>query len=144
MRATIVQLQGDEAAVQTTSGAGCGSCSSEGGCGSSKLTQLFCSKQPLFFVHNEIGAKVGDEVEVELPDGVLLRSSMQMYVLPLLLLLAGGLFGTMLTHDSSSRDVYAVSGSMFGLLSGFVLAKLHSSGIGKPVVRSIIVSHPRS
>lgn len=122
-RAIVVHVQGKEALVATKGGAGCGNCDSENGCGSSKLTQLFCSKPRQFKVHNEANAAVGDEVQISLPDGVLLRSSMLMYVVPLSLLLSGGMLGAHWASDAASRDGYAALGSLLGLVGGFVLAK---------------------
>lgn len=121
-RAIIVQVQGNEALVEAIGG-GCGNCSSENGCSSSKLTQLFCSKPRQFKVHNEANAGVGDEVQIMLQDGVLLRSSMLIYALPLALLLIGGMSGAYWAHDAPSRDGYAAIGSLLGLVGGFVLAK---------------------
>jgi sigma-E factor negative regulatory protein RseC len=122
-RAIVVHVYGKEALVETKGGAGCGNCDSENGCGSSKLTQMFCSKPRQFKVNNEANAAVGDEVQITLPDGVLLRSSMLMYVVPLSLLLSGGMVGAHWAIDAASRDGYAALGSLFGLIGGFVLAK---------------------
>lgn len=122
-RAIVVYVHGKDALVETKGGAGCGNCDSENGCGSSKLTQLFCSKPRQFRVRNEADAVVGDEVQITLPDGVLLRSSMLMYVVPLSLLLSGGMLGAHWATDAASRDGYAALGSLVGLVGGFVLAK---------------------
>jgi sigma-E factor negative regulatory protein RseC len=140
MRAIVIQLHGDEATVQPQSTGGCGHCDSEGGCGSSTLSKLFCSSKPRHFkVRNEAGAKVGDEVQVSIPDGVLLRGAMKMYVLPLLLLLLGGSAGVGLAGEVALRDAYAVAGATIGLLLGFILARL-SPGAGRAVASSIVSS----
>lgn len=123
MRAIVVRLQGDDVLVEAKGGGGCGHCDSEKGCGSGKLSQMFCSKPRQFKVKNEAHAAVGDEVQVSLADGVLLRSSVLMYVLPLALLLSGGMLGTLWASDAVSRDAYAALGALAGLVGGFVLAK---------------------
>ena len=122
-RAIVVHVQGSEALVEATGGGGCGHCDSEKGCTSGKLSQLFCSKPRQFKVHNEANAAVGDEVQITLPDGVLLRSTVLMYVVPLSLLLSGGMLGAHWASDAASRDGYAATGSLLGLVGGFVLAK---------------------
>ncbi len=138
MRAIVIQVDGKEASVQPLEGGGCGHCSSEGGCGSSTLSKLFCSSEPRHFkVRNEAGARVGDEVQVTLPDGMLLRGAVKMYVLPLFLLLAGGIAGSGLAGQSASRDAYAVAGAVAGLLLGFILARF-SRAAGQAVASSII------
>lgn len=138
MRAIVLQTLGEEASVQPLGSSGCGHCNSEGGCGSGKLTKLFCSNTPRQFrVSNEVRAKVGDEVRISIPDGVLLRGAIKMYVLPLLLLLAGGIAGVGLAGEAALRDAYAVAGAAGGLILGFLLAKL-SPGIGQAVATSIV------
>ncbi len=122
-RATVVQLEGSDAIVEAKQGGGCGHCSSEGGCGSGKISQLFCTQPRRFRVRNGIGAQVGDEVQVSVADGVLLRSALTLYGLPLLLLLGGGLMGAQYPADAASRDALAAVGAGAGLLIGFVLAK---------------------
>ena len=136
----VIQVQGGEALVLPLNSGGCGHCDSEGGCGSGTLSKAFCSSEPRQFkVRNDAGAKVGDEVQVSLPDGVLLRGALKMYVLPLFLLLVGGGVGVGLAGNSVSRDGYAVAGALVGLLLGFVLARL-TPGSGQPVASSVISS----
>jgi len=140
MRAIVIQVMGEEASVQPLSTGGCGHCDSEGGCGSGTLTKLFCSSKPRsFIVRNEAGAKVGDEVQVSIPDGVLLRGAVKMYVLPLILLLVGGIAGVGFAGVAAMRDAYAVAGASIGLLLGFILARL-SPGVGQAVASSIVVT----
>jgi sigma-E factor negative regulatory protein RseC len=140
MRAIVIQVMGEEASVQPLSSGGCGHCDSEGGCGSGTLSKLFCSSKPRSFkVRNEAGAKVGDEVQVSIPDGVLLRGAVKMYVLPLILLLVGGVAGVGLAGEASMRDAYAATGASIGLLLGFILARL-SPGVGQAVASSIVVT----
>lgn len=142
IRAVVLHVRGDDALVQPLGGGGCGHCSSEGGCGSGALSKVFCADKPRSFeVRNEACAKVGDEIQIALPDGVLLRGVVKMYVLPLILLLAGGFSGVYLAGDTILRDVYAVAGAIAGLASGFLVAKLLPGG-GRAVAISIVA--PRS
>ncbi|KAF0206385.1 MAG: sigma-E factor negative regulatory protein [Gallionellaceae bacterium] len=138
-RAIVVHVQGNEALVEAKGGGGCGNCDSEKGCGSGKLSQMFCSKPRQFKVHNEADARVGDEVQITLPDGVLLRSSIIMYVMPLSLLLSGGMLGSHWASDTASRDIYASIGSLLGLIGGFLLARWISkrqlvAAVARPVI----------
>jgi sigma-E factor negative regulatory protein RseC len=144
MRAIVVQTHGENASVQPLGTGGCGHCDSEGGCGSSTLTKLFCSNKPrLFKVRNKARARVGDEVQVSIPDGMLLRGAMKMYVLPLILLLLGGFAGVALTREAALRDAYAVAGAVVGMLLGFILARL-TPGIGLAVATSVVTSRSGS
>ena len=141
MRAIVLSVKGREAEISPLGG-GCGHCNSEGGCGSGKLTKMFCSSQPRsFIVFNQADAKVGDEVNISLPDGSLLHSSWRMYLLPLLLMLGVGFVGASFASDAATRDGYALLGSLVGLLIGFALGKfLPSSNDSRAVVQSIAVS----
>jgi sigma-E factor negative regulatory protein RseC len=140
MRAIVMNIRGDEAEISPLGGGGCGHCDSTKGCGSGNLSKMFCSSQPRsFLVRNQAGARVGDEVSVSLPEGVLLLSSWRMYLLPLLLMLGGGLLGAAFAGETSGRDGYALLGSMIGLVSGFLWGRI-SSASDKPqaVVQSIV------
>ena len=81
-RAIVVSLDGNKAMVESLQGGGCGNCDSENGCGSGKLSQLFCSEPRRFRVRNDVNAKVGSVVLVTVAEGVLLRSALLMYFLP--------------------------------------------------------------
>lgn len=142
MRAIVLEVKGEEASVQPVGNSGCGHCNTEGGCGSGSLSKLFCSSKPRqFTVLNQLGAKVGDEVQVSLQDGLLLRGAMKMYVVPLLLLLAGGMAGAALTETTQMRDGVAALGAVAGLLLGFAFARFTTFRAGRAVVSSIIASH---
>ncbi|WP_237246460.1 SoxR reducing system RseC family protein [Sideroxyarcus emersonii] len=138
IRAIVIEVHGEDASVQPVGTGGCGHCSSEGGCGSGTLTKLFCSnKARQFKVRNEVRAQVGDQVEISIADGVLLRGAVKMYVLPLLLLLAGGAVGAGLANEPAGRDACALAGAVFGLTLGFLLAKL-TPGSGRATATSIV------
>lgn len=125
-RAIVVQVDGKHAFVQATQGNGCGQCSGKG-CGSGKLSQLFCSKPRQFQVDNSVNARVGDEVIVSVAEGAVLRGIGLVYLLPLLLLLAGATLGSLLAAQAEQRDIYAAIGALSGLATGFIFAKWTSS-----------------
>ncbi|MBI1174776.1 MAG: Fis family transcriptional regulator [Sideroxydans sp.] len=137
-RAIVVQLEGTEAIVESRQGGGCGHCDSEKGCGSGKLAQLFCTQPRRFRVRNGINARIGEEVQVAIADGVLLRGALTMYFLPLLLALGGGMVGTSWAHSAASSDAYAAGGVVLGLVTGFLLVRLlalrRSSSAVPPVI----------
>jgi sigma-E factor negative regulatory protein RseC len=140
-RAVVISLDGNEALVESRQGGGCGRCDSENGCGSGKLSQLFATQPRRFRVRNEANAEVGSEVLVTLTAGVLLRSAMLMYILPLVLLFAGAAVAGAVARDAASADGYAGAGGLAGLVLGFVLAKwlsLRQRGlaVAQPVIAS--------
>jgi sigma-E factor negative regulatory protein RseC len=136
--AIVIRVEGQEAWVESTQGGGCGNCDSENGCGSSKLSQLFCSEPRRFRVRNEANAEVGTMVQVTVAEGVLLRSALLMYGLPLILMLAGAISGSEWAGEDS-RDAYSAAGGLMGLIIGFVLVKgvslrQHLSAVALPVI----------
>ncbi len=141
IRAIVLKIQGREAEISPLSGGGCGNCNSEGGCGSGKLTKMFCSSQPRsFIVLNQAEAKVGDEVIISLPEGSLLQSSWRMYLLPLLFMLGAGFLGVSFAHDAATRDGYALIGALFGLGGGFAVGKYWpASNDSRAIVQSVVV-----
>ena len=85
-------------------------CHQCGGCGNAKQTFVVRAK-------NTIGARIGDWVKVEAKPDAVLKAAAMLYLLPLLLLIAGYLLGEHLWQ----RGVLV---SLCGLMLGFVLAKL--------------------
>ncbi len=114
-RAIVIQSYADSAEVIGSGGSGCSACDGRG-CGSKKLTQLFCSKPRQFKVDNRIHADVGDEVVVCVPDGAVLRGVGRVYLLPLVFMFSGALL-------AGQSDAHAAAGALSGLLVGFLLAK---------------------
>lgn len=121
-RAIVISLDGNEALVESLQGGGCGNCDSENGCGSGKLSQLFCSEPRRFRVRNEANAQIGAMVQIALADGLLMRSALLVYLLPLMLLLVGAVAGAGLIEDQN-KDLYSALGGLAGLIAGFILAR---------------------
>jgi sigma-E factor negative regulatory protein RseC len=121
-RARIIQIEGDKALIQASPGYGCEQCNGKG-CGSSKLSQLFCSSPRQFQVENSINAQAGDDVIIGVAEGVVLRGISLVYLLPLMLLLVGALIGSMWVNTPAQHDAYTAIGALLGLVVGFFMAK---------------------
>ena len=121
-RAVVVQTDKRYTLVEASQGNGCGQCNGKG-CGTGKLSQLFCSKPRQFKVDNQINAKIGDEVIVSVAEGAVLRGIGLVYLLPLVLLFAGAAWGGSWAMQEEQRDGYAAIGALIGLVAGFVFAK---------------------
>jgi len=140
-RAIVIHVEGREALVESTQGGGCGHCDSENGCGSGKLSQLFCTEPRRFRVLNESNAQVGAIVLVTLGEGVLLRSALLMYMLPLVFLLCGAVAGAHWAEDGVGSEAYSAAGGFAGLALGFAMAKVMAlrrslSSVATPVIMS--------
>ncbi|HEY0666275.1 MAG TPA: SoxR reducing system RseC family protein [Gallionella sp.] len=129
-RAVVVRVEGKTTLVRADQGNGCGQCSGKG-CGTGKLSQLFCSEPRQFQVENPINAQVGDEVIVSVVQGSVLRGITLLYGLPLFLLMVFASIGATIGEPQGHADRYAALGSAVGLAVGFVLAWLISSRQGQ-------------
>jgi sigma-E factor negative regulatory protein RseC len=125
-RAIIVQTDGQYAQVQVSQADGCEQCNGKG-CGTGKLSQLFCSKPRQFQVDNPINASIGDQVIISVAEGAVLRGIGLVYLLPLILLLMGAVIGNSLAEQAEQRDSYSAVGALLGLVAGFAIAKWISS-----------------
>ncbi|MDD5241787.1 MAG: SoxR reducing system RseC family protein [Sulfuricella sp.] len=144
--AIVVRLEDAVAYVQAERKSSCSGCS-ESSCGTSLLASLFGQKAPLYRARNEAGAKVGDRVVIGMNESGLLKGTLLLYMLPLLLLFAGAVAGSMLAATTEVRDGYSAVGAAIGLMAGFIGLKLFSArlGLGKqfqPVILSRIANAP--
>ena len=120
-RAVIVQVDGPYALVRAEQTGSCKLCKGEG-CGSAKLSRLFCNKPRQFQVNNPINAGVGDEVVVSTAEGAVLRGIGLVYLMPLLCMVIGAMLGGVLAQ-SAQHDGSAATGALAGLVAGFLLVK---------------------
>lgn len=120
-RGEVTAVEPPYARVVTQRSSGCSSCSTQG-CGTGTLSQLFAARSQELRVLNPIDARVGEQVILGLEEGALLRGSLAVYIVPLLALLAGGLFGEWLAAAlalEQSAELVTASAALAGLAAGF-------------------------
>lgn len=96
----VVALEGEHAWVETSRRSSCGSCEAKG-CGTGALSQILGNKSQKLRVRNPIGAKPGEKVILGVAESALIKGSLAVYLVPLLALFAGGLFGEMMASQLS-------------------------------------------
>jgi sigma-E factor negative regulatory protein RseC len=108
--------------VETQRKSTCDSCSVQKGCGTGILAKFFSSRRARIRVLNTLGASVGDEVVVGIEDGMLVRTSLAVYIVPLVWMLLGAIMGNMLGErlDSISGEVASTLLGVVGLGIGFL------------------------
>lgn len=121
-RAIVVSVDGQRAQVRASQVNGCEQCKGKG-CGTGKLAGLFCSKPRQFQVDNPINARIDDEVIISVAEGAILHGIGMVYLVPLLLLVAGAFLGDFWAVQPGQRDAYAAVGASSGLIAGFIIAK---------------------
>ena len=122
----VIALERGAVWVETVRKSTCGSCSAKPGCGHSVLAEL-TSKAGVIRVRDTASVRadtlsVGQQVEIAIPEAVILRGSLMVYLLPLVLGLMGALFLSNVVQASS--DLPAIVGFIFGLTLGFATVRV--------------------
>jgi sigma-E factor negative regulatory protein RseC len=135
----VKKVTGREARVATQRSSTCGSCASRGACHA-----LGGSNEAEITAMNRADAKVGDVVELVLPEGALLWASVVAYLVPVILLLVGAVIGHMYHGDlSMGSDGASALGSVVGLGVGLAftwVASRHArrTGYTMPVIERVV------
>lgn len=130
--AQILQVENEYAWVRIKPHATCGNCDSETGCKSVALSRLFGGAQE-FRVRNPIHAQPDDLVVVSVDDGVLLKSALWGYGLPLTLLMAGAALGHFFAPSKMANRI-ALLGAVVGALAAFMVLWIRRSKMVEPVI----------
>jgi len=132
--AIVVGLEQNAAMLEIVRRTPCGLCGQTRGCGISLWGRLFGHRKNIFKAVNQINAKVGDSVIVGIEEQALLISSLMVYGIPLIAMLAGALLvGGIFAGDSNHvnpghADFYAAMGAIAGLIIGLLWLKGHAAG----------------
>lgn len=125
-RGRVVAVANDSLWVETVRSSTCSGCSARKGCGHGLLSGIGEGRRNyLRVLPGELplaDVAVDDQVEIAIPENVLLIGAAIVYLLPLLAMLAGTLVGSSLSHG----DGAAIAGAVLGLVSGLGLVRLHS------------------
>ncbi len=118
----VVAVDPDAVWVETLRRSTCGTCSLQKGCGHGLLNRLGGGRRHLIRVLpgrvSTAECRVGDEVTLALPESVVLRGSVLVYMLPMLAMLLAAAAGAALLPQVAERA------SLAGALLGFVAAML--------------------
>ncbi|MDQ6958163.1 MAG: SoxR reducing system RseC family protein [Mariprofundaceae bacterium] len=114
----VVDVVNNEALVRGRRASACGQCAGKSACGTlGSWVERFSEMR----VSNPLGARVGDEVIVSVPDGVFLRVAMRLYGMPMLGFFAMGFFARYLAFrfDMASPELWAAGGALTGMIAVF-------------------------
>lgn len=117
----VIAVEGDTAWVQTQSKTGCSSCQVSSTCGSGIVNKAFSHKVFVTPLKNTLNAHINDEVEVGIPEDLVLKASLAVYLLPLIcLMLAIGLSSLLLPELTELGSIISAA---LGLTVGFLLVR---------------------
>ena len=114
--------------VETIQKTACDSCAAQPGCGHSVLSKLTGNSVRIRALMGEFNTNevaLGQSVTIAIPDHVVVKGSLFVYLVPLL----GSLMGawTMGSFDKSVvLDLMSIMGAAFGLISGGIFVRVRS------------------
>lgn len=123
----VISKQGKQVWVSTLRKTACGSCEAKNACGQSALSKLLSPEANHVLAIDPIGVEIGDHVVIGIPEDIVLKSSLLMYLLPLLALIVGAVMANFLPFSSVNPDLLAGIGGIVGFLLGLALVKWHGS-----------------
>lgn len=138
----VVAVEQDHLWVETISRSACGNCQARAGCGQSLLAR-WAEKNAYLRVPLDNGDPasfaVDDQLTLGIPDDVVVKSSLLIYLLPIMLLLAGAIVG----EQVGGSEGASIVGAFLGLGVGSVMIKALSvfTAQSRRVQPVILASH---
>jgi sigma-E factor negative regulatory protein RseC len=124
----VVAVDPDGLWVETIRQSTCGTCAAQKGCGHGLLNRIYDGKRGYIRVlpgsRDPQECSVDDQVRISIPEEVILRGSLLVYMLPLLCMLAGAAAAVGLIPGN--QDVLAALGAAAGFGLGFALVRWHA------------------
>ena len=122
----VVAVERDGVWVETVRSSTCGSCAARKGCGHGLMNQVRDGQQGLVrALPGRISpseCELDDEVQISIPEEVILSGSLVVYIMPLLTMLVGA----GIAAQFSGGDVAAALGAVAGLALGMALVRWHA------------------
>jgi len=124
----VVAVDADSLWVETIRQSTCGTCAAQKGCGHSLINQISDGKRSYIRVlPGKLGpaaCSIDDQVRICIPEEVILRGSLLVYMLPLATMLAGAAIAGSLFDGN--QDVLALLGAVGGFASGISIVRWHA------------------
>ena len=146
----VTSIEGGWVWVETQQTSACNACNARSGCGQGLLNSVFSGKRH----HVRVAAggykgkvSVSDQVEIAIPEHVMLQGSFWVYLLPLVLMIAGAVFAQSWSQEVS--DLHSMVGAGLGFIVAGIILRWHSvrhqsNPKYQPVLHRILQSGGRS
>jgi sigma-E factor negative regulatory protein RseC len=118
--ARVVSTDNGTMLVEPSNESGCGGCKSRSACGVSGLGKYFSGNRKAIEVHCDSSVREGDELQLSMSEGDMLKSGLLAYLLPSVLALVGAGVGA----SFGLGDIGAVLGAALGVAAGLLLGRL--------------------
>ena len=151
--ATVSAVYDGQVEVVCFSKSACGACKQNSHCGTGIVSKALPARDHRFVIATELALTVNQQVRISIPEHSLLRSVLLVYLLPLLLVMAGALLASV---GLSMGDGGTILGAALGGCLGFVLASRwanHARLATEPVILDTVLTstndratvvHPKS
>jgi len=130
-KVTVIAIEGEQALVQARRASACGDCAGKASCSTmGSWSERFAQIR----VRNTVHAGIGDEVLLEVSDGMMLRVAFQLYGLPMIAFVMVGLTlrSLAMVADWPLPEVWGAFGGIAGVLLTYaVLLYRNAHGMGK-------------
>ncbi len=122
----VVAVEQDGVWVETVRSSTCGSCAARKGCGHGLMNQVRDGERGLVRALPgplaPADCQLDDEVQISIPEEVILKGSLVVYILPLLTMLAGA----GIAAQAWQGDLAAALGAAVGIACGMLLVRWHA------------------
>ena len=139
--ATVVKRKKNKAEIKITRHSACSKCDKSCSLSGDSHDQ----DEIVLEVKDEIGVKSGDQVLVEMEKGNLLFATIVVYLIPIILMIAGYFFGVWMASllNIASVELAGIAGTFIFLIISFLINKLFDSHLKKmssfqPTIKRII------
>tara|TARA_R110002110_G_scaffold406421_1_gene626345 strand:- start:157754 stop:158230 length:477 start_codon:yes stop_codon:yes gene_type:complete len=126
--ARVVAVETDGVWVETIRRSTCGACAVQKGCGHGLMNRIGDGRRSYIRVlrneNSPVSCAVDDQVRISIPEDVILRGSVVVYMLPLACMLGGASAAANLV--TGSADAAAAAGAVVGFAAGVLLVRWHA------------------
>ena len=112
----VTKIESDLVWVNTQSKLACSSCQVESTCGNGILEKYLAGKIFISKIRNDLAAKVGDEVVIEIPKSSITKASLLVYGVPLFSLMLGAILGELLFSSELASIFLSLAGMSLGVI----------------------------
>lgn len=125
--AVVAKIEHNQVWVESKPKQGCGGCLQKSACSTSVLDKFI--KKRSIAVDCEIELKPGDEVIIGISEGILIKASLLLYMLPLVVMVLSGASAEALLPSAYENADLVIAGTAISalLLSLWAIAKLQQS-----------------
>lgn len=127
--ASVIDTRDGLALLETQRKSACQSCSVQSGCGTSTLAKVVGRRSSQIVVDNTLGVKPGEQVVVAIEESALVQGSFLVYLLPLVIMLAAGVFAERVFESELITIISALAGLFISVF--LVRIILYLSGLKK-------------